>query len=193
MQQLLRAMICPDSAYRISAMQAYHHPALQPDADPILTPHFVRAAAEYIPPPPLPQKRTAVSDERNRRAKKKEKSNKENRAPTPALGESIRQHTSMPMLRAEVKNDKGKQKQKPTASPKKKDIVIKSNQKLLAEAKGKDEDPTRELICASNCDSPYVQLPNRPSRPKSYEFENSIKLVCLQSRTLFWLALIASR
>jgi len=146
MQQLLRAMICPDPAYRITAMQAYHHPSLQPtDSNVIVTPHFVRAAAQYVSPPPVPKETTAANDERKRRAKKTDKSNKENRAPTPALGESIRQHTSMPMLREEAKKDKGKQKQERTPSPKKKSIVIKSNHKLLAEPpKSKDDDPTRE-------------------------------------------------
>ena len=148
MQQLLRAMICPDPAYRISAMQAYHHHSLQPtDSNVVLTPHFVRAAAEYVSPPPVQANPATVNDERKRRTKKTEKLNKENRAPTPALGESIRQHTSMPMLRAEAKKDKGKQKQEKTPSPTKKSIVIKSNQKLLAgSTKGKDDDPTRELL-----------------------------------------------
>jgi protein-serine/threonine kinase len=141
-------MICPDPAYRITAMQAYHHPSLQPtDSNIVLTPHFVRAAAEYISPPLVPDGTTAINDERKRRAKKTDKSNKENRAPTPALGESIRQHTSMPMLRAEAKKDKGKQKEGKIPSPRKKSIVIKSNQKLLERSvRGQDEDPTRELL-----------------------------------------------
>lgn len=52
-------MVCPDPAFRITAMQAYHHPALQPAAqEVIITPHFVRAATnpdiEDEPLPPIP-------------------------------------------------------------------------------------------------------------------------------------------
>lgn len=59
LQHLIRSMVCPDPAYRITAMEAYHHPALAlPAPSVIVTPHFVRAAAAYeddLPPVPAPQ------------------------------------------------------------------------------------------------------------------------------------------
>lgn len=57
LQHLIRSMVCPDPAYRITAMEAYHHPALAlPAPNVIVTPHFVRAAASYddeLPPMPV--------------------------------------------------------------------------------------------------------------------------------------------
>lgn len=55
MEDLLRRMICPIPEYRCTAMEAYHHPALLPDAPAaIVTPHFVRAAATHDLSEPLP-------------------------------------------------------------------------------------------------------------------------------------------
>lgn len=129
-------MINPDPAYRISAMQAYHHPALQPKApNVIITPHFVRAAASFDveeePLPPPPAQTYVVAEDHQIQAKgdtekEKEKEKKEKRkfkrktkrdqsatshdpppshpplhvrATTPALGESIKQHTSVTKLK----------------------------------------------------------------------------------------------
>lgn len=129
-ETLLRQMINPDPAYRISAMEAYHHPALQPNApNVIITPHFVRAAASFDveeePLPPPPAQTYVVAEDHHIQAKgdtAKEKEKKEKgkskrknkryqsatshgpppshphlhvRATTPALGESIKQHTSV--------------------------------------------------------------------------------------------------
>ncbi|KIR96928.1 CAMK/CAMKL protein kinase [Cryptococcus deuterogattii 2001/935-1] len=135
-ETLLRQMINPDPAYRISAMQAYHHPALQPKApNVIITPHFVRAAASFDveeePLPPPPAQTYVVAEDHQIQAKgdtekEKEKEKKEKRkfkrktkrdqsatshdpppshpplhvrATTPALGESIKQHTSVTKLK----------------------------------------------------------------------------------------------
>jgi serine/threonine protein kinase len=59
LQHLIRSMVCPDPAFRITAMQAYHHPALQPAVQAVfVTPSFVREAThpdvEEDPLPPIP-------------------------------------------------------------------------------------------------------------------------------------------
>lgn len=112
-------MVCPDPAFRISAMQAYHHPALQPPPPAvIITPHFVRAATTFeedepLPPIPYHQDRPHSGDVNMDHINKKKpttkpkakKAHKDHnarpasslgpRSATPtALGESIKQHTS---------------------------------------------------------------------------------------------------
>lgn len=129
-EALLRQMINPDTAYRINAMEAYHHPALQPKApNVIITPHFVRAAASFdveeepLPNPPAQtyfvaedhhiQAKGDTEKEKENEKKEKRKSKRKTkrdqsatshelppshlhvRAMTPALGESIKQHTSV--------------------------------------------------------------------------------------------------
>ncbi|KAK8858890.1 hypothetical protein IAR55_003121 [Kwoniella newhampshirensis] len=118
LEDLLRHMIQPDPTYRYTAMQAYHHSALQPSAPSVIvTPHFVRAAASFelsdepVPHPPEEWnqasstvgggKTEVVPPEKEKKKKHKVKkdgtSHKEPyyRAATPtALGESIKQHTS---------------------------------------------------------------------------------------------------
>lgn len=158
MQHLLRAMICPDPAYRITAIQAYHHPALQPSAPSvIITPHFVRAAASFDiedePKPPLAQK--ADTEKKGKKCRNKKKDAKDqSRASTPtALGESIKQHTSVSRPKARQREGlQGVQWEERTPSPKKDSkLVIKwtSHEDLLAIADGEDkesQDPTRKSV-----------------------------------------------
>ena len=164
MQILLRSMICPDPAYRITAMQAYHHPALQPSApNVILTPHFVRAAASFdeVEPMPPPHKDGKKSGEaKKRRTKKKDGKENQPRASTPtALGESIKQHTSVSKPKA-VKSEgvRGVMEER-TPSPKSSGkMVIKKTtrrEEFLGEGREdkESEDPTREGI--SHCQGFY--------------------------------------
>ncbi|ORY31808.1 hypothetical protein BCR39DRAFT_80876 [Naematelia encephala] len=111
LEHLIRSMVCPDPAYRISAMQAYHHPSLQPTTpNVIITPHFVRAAASFEesdePPvpnvPPAPPKKDQVLDEGKKKRRTKTREHQPVRTTTPtALGESIKQHTSVPRAKLE--------------------------------------------------------------------------------------------
>ena len=188
-------MICPDPAYRISAMQAYHHPALQPSApNVIITPHFVRAAADFedeepvpsVPvmempvPVPTPPKAPAPADaEKKRRKAKKRDNNKDNRPPsrnaTPALGESIRQHTSMPRIpkSKEAKTDLNKMAQNVTPSPHKRAaVIVKRDDKLLAQPERDEEDNTRayfpiDFYIRSHT-ATKVHKPAQPLRAKDF-------------------------
>ena len=128
----------------MTAMQAYHHPSLQPQAaSVIVTPHFVRAAAscEFSEPVPGVDKE---KDKKKRKAKKREAGHgreAQPRAATPALGESIKQHTSAPPPK---KGDKDKAE---LESPAKKVVVKKSREALdVSPDKDKEQDPTRELL-----------------------------------------------
>lgn len=117
-ETLLRQMINPDPVYRVTAMEAYHHPALQPEAPSvIITPHFVRAAASFDVEEPLPappaqthaaEDHTLAKDDREKEKEKRKSKRKAKRddatsheprshfrSTTPALGESIKQHTSV--------------------------------------------------------------------------------------------------
>ena len=158
LQHLLRAMICPDPAYRISAMQAYHHPSLQPrSTEVIITPHFVRAAAsldfeEHPIPLPAPTHREDQRNAHDKKKKYKKRNNNKNtrassRAATPALGESIKQHTSVP-FKAMVDHN-GKAGADKTPSPKK-PVIRKSKDDLLAKPPVRDqEDTTRKHLSRS--------------------------------------------
>jgi hypothetical protein len=159
-------MVSPDPAYRITAMQAYHHPALQPVAPSVvITPHFVRAAASFemdevmsaIPASHNDQAQNAKSqgdgrkekDAEKKRRKKKRETKEPARAATPALGESIKQHTSVPRKAvAKVEKVQRGQEESQTPSPKKGSKVIIKKAGLLGdedgENKGVEEDPTRE-------------------------------------------------
>ena len=155
LQHLLRAMICPDPAYRMTAMQAYHHPALQPAAPTvIITPHFVRAAASMefegdVPGVPKDAEGEGKKEAKKRKGKKREGGAKENqfRAPTPGLGEAIKQHTSETGLRP-VKQGLGERDgnigdEERTPSPKK--VVVKKSREALRVSGENEEDPTRVL------------------------------------------------
>jgi hypothetical protein len=176
LQQLLQAMICPDPQYRISAMQAYHHPSLALAAPTAIhTPQFVRAAQgleeeTFVPvnlPLPAPRYGQEESAKKKKPTKKKERKAVKDqiRTVTPALGESIKQHVSVPKPKPAVKGHQGEGdkengaehiKIEITPSPKKKSLVIiKSNENLLAQAikRKMEDDATRELItttCAQN-------------------------------------------
>jgi protein-serine/threonine kinase len=169
MEDLLRRMIHPDPAYRISAMQAYHHPALhlEPPSE-IITPHFVRAAATFEEEDPLPNhaaerarqareaKDAKKADEKKRRRRRKEvevhvgAQGPRATTPTPtALGESIKQHTSIGKPKVS-KWDKGVAEENEMPSPSKAKMVIKTsgNPTMLHNGRGGQgrEDVTRELI-----------------------------------------------
>ncbi|WWD18784.1 hypothetical protein CI109_103239 [Kwoniella shandongensis] len=120
LEDLLRHMIHPDPTHRSTAMDAYHHQALQPSAPSVIvTPHFVRAAASFddseepLPPPEeftqaLAHANNATATTGDKEKKKKRKVKKDhNREPyhrtaTPtALGESIKQHTSVSKAKKE--------------------------------------------------------------------------------------------
>ena len=156
-------MIHPDPSRRLTAMQAYHHRALQPSSPSIIiTPHFVRAAAqmedeEPLPPPPalVPAMASQVRHDKAKvvaEAKKKRKAKEaQPRAATPtALGESIKQHTSVgkprPRHSADAKSAGGKENATP--SPQKNRLVIKKTREEMendARLKSMHDDPTREL------------------------------------------------
>ena len=153
-------MICPDPAYRMSAMQAYHHPSLQLAAPSvIITPHFVRAAAEFDYDEPVQAHGTVDGgkndgEKKKRRTKRKDAAatNKENRPPsrasTPtALGESIKQHTNVSIAKPAESQKSGGRKGKgkvedKTPSPQKKsksNIVKREEGMLVQPARGKEE------------------------------------------------------
>nr|XP_019013084.1 CAMK/CAMKL protein kinase [Kwoniella pini CBS 10737]OCF51865.1 CAMK/CAMKL protein kinase [Kwoniella pini CBS 10737] len=159
LENLLRYMICPDPAYRISAMQAYHHPALQPEAPSvIITPHFVRAAAtsegyenEPIPAPPVEYTEavTAANEKKKKRKVKKDGHNvhKEkdatrhsHRATTPALGESIKQHTSIP----KNYHAKGGDEDKENVDEKERlsKLIIRKRESEIKDKDDENDDPT---------------------------------------------------
>ncbi|KAL7420476.1 hypothetical protein Q5752_004426 [Cryptotrichosporon argae] len=120
MRHLIKSMVNPNPVDRLTAIQAYHHPALAAETpNVIVTPHFVRAAveegefesaAEAVPVPPLPShlgrhshshdtaeqaapaKTHRAGDAKKRR--KRPSGETRGRPVTPALGESIKQHTS---------------------------------------------------------------------------------------------------
>jgi hypothetical protein len=161
-------MICPDPQYRISAMQAYHHPSLALAAPTAIdTPPFVRAAQgrdtdSFVPvdlPLPVPRCAQEVSSVKKKQpAKKKDRKplREHVRAATPALGESIKQHTSMPKPKRALQEHNGqgdkenwgeKIRMEITPSPKKKSlVVIKSNEGLLAQSiqHKREDDVTRK-------------------------------------------------
>ncbi|WVF68723.1 hypothetical protein IAT40_003495 [Kwoniella sp. CBS 6097] len=163
-ENLLRHMINPDPAYRISAIQAYHHPALQPEAPSvIITPHFVRAAAtfeEYQDPVPQPPaeyaqaataagvgRASAGTEKRKKRKAKKDANGNDltrhsHRSVTPALGESIKQHTSVgkPRRNKEGQDDKENRESYQELAASK--LVIKSRQPDDRDDKCEEEDPT---------------------------------------------------
>lgn len=157
LQELLRAMISPDPAYRISAIQAYHHPALRPTSPGMLiTPHFVRAAASmefegepvYLPMPSAHGRPADKKTKKKQAAKKKAgaKGGKENRpstrAATPALGESIKQHTSLPRFKLPLGEHGDGNAVDPMPSPNRK-VVVNSKGLLPQPARKQDEDTTR--------------------------------------------------
>lgn len=81
LEHLIQHMLRIDPVKRYTAMEAYHHPSLRLTApDVIITPHFVRAAASFDAPEPVPVK-----------PKKKAPSGRSTPLP---LGESIKQHTA---------------------------------------------------------------------------------------------------
>lgn len=143
-------MVQPDPAYRISAMQAYHHPALVPaELSVIITPHFVRAAASFdVSDEPMPP--TASHVDEAKKDNKKRPTKKENkpqpRAATPtALGESIKQHTSAPRVHAGRVHKAGEHETMPSPTKGGKLVIRQTmTDNMLAEPKGDDEeDPTR--------------------------------------------------
>jgi len=103
MESLLRYMICPDPIHRITALQAYHHPALQPSKESLNpgTPNFVREACQYQPDAETAE---AYEDVRARKLKNVKsdmvvRKKKRNEREVTPLGESIKQHTSAHELR----------------------------------------------------------------------------------------------
>ena len=146
---LIENMIQVDPAKRITAMQAYHHPSLQPTAPSVLvTPQFIRDAVSFETTEPVPvivPVKDKENDDKPRR--KKKTTNKEGaRSVTHALplGESINQHTSAP---------RGKKGEKETPSPVKKGsrLVIK---KIRSDdhlgVKGGDEEDITRMSCRSS-------------------------------------------
>lgn len=135
-------------------MQAYHHPSLRPTSPSVLiTPHFVRAAAsmefdgQYVPLP-VPTARDVEHGDKKKTKKKKKAvgGDKENRplarAPTPALSESIKQHTSVPRTKRDPLSSRLGENVEPMPSPTK--AVIKSKGLLVQPTRNREEDTTRE-------------------------------------------------
>jgi protein-serine/threonine kinase len=153
-------MVCPDPAYRITAMQAYHHPALQlPAPTVIITPHFVRAATTFDEEeqPPIPyndlqhQAGGGALPKKKKKVPKTKEAGPGPRAATPtALGESIRQHTSTVKPVAIKSKGKGKEKEKAEESPKKSSkLVIKNTrEQRYSDKRTIEEDITRKLSCS---------------------------------------------
>jgi hypothetical protein len=178
-------MIQPDPAYRFTAMQSYHHPALQPLAPSvIITPHFVRAAASFdfaedaAPPIPAAQvgetrdtSKSGKNDEKKTRKKKKDARARERdrdvqaqpaRAATPALGESIKQHTSVPRKVAQAGKGKdagvggdGRIESSPSPRKQSKLVIKKSHRTEDIENKAIEQDPTREYECDNGTASSF--------------------------------------
>lgn len=104
LENLLSLMLNPDPHYRITAMQAYHHRALQPAAPSVvITPHFVRTALDFDDEEPIAAMPNNVrenkeAEKKSRRNKKKDAENVRANTPT-ALGESIKQHHLLPSPR----------------------------------------------------------------------------------------------
>jgi protein-serine/threonine kinase len=164
-------------------MQSYHHPALQPVAPSvIITPHFVRAAASFdfaedaAPPIPVSQagetkdtSKTVKNDEKKTRKKNKDARARERdaqaqpaRAATPALGESIKQHTSAPRKTAQAGKGKdvgaggdGRIESSPSPKKQSKLVIKKWHRTEDIENKAIEQDPTRESstsgCCLVNC------------------------------------------
>ncbi|WVQ65424.1 uncharacterized protein L199_003600 [Kwoniella botswanensis] len=165
LENLLRHMIQPDPAYRISAVQAYHHPALQP-APPsvIITPHFVRAAASFDgydqAPIPVPSEYTEALAAAKTEKKKKRKAKKEgdthrhhkdkdttrhsHRATTPALGESIKQHTSISKAKTHNKGDRADDKENVNVDAQRalNKLVIRKREEEIKDKEDDNDDPT---------------------------------------------------
>ena len=171
LEHLLRSMICPDPAYRITAMQAYHHPALQPKAPSvIITPHFVRAAASFELEEPVPE--VVVKDKKaiKRKAKKREAGHAREgqhpgRAATPALGESIKQHTSAPRPKGEKARDSAETRDMSPSLGKK--IVLRKSREALLVSPKKDteQDPTRKSTSSSDTLGLISLAATRKSKP----------------------------
>ena len=154
-------MIHPDPACRITATQAYHHPALRPSAPSvIITPHFVRAATTFDyqdePLPSLPAQDAASKFDSNNDKKsiKKTKSMKfQPQVSTPtALGESIKQHTTVFKPTASDKAVKAMRRDAGTPSPQKVDklVIRHTRDEIVLDYQGEDkenEDPTRRSSC----------------------------------------------
>nr|XP_019003885.1 CAMK/CAMKL protein kinase [Kwoniella mangroviensis CBS 8507]OCF67346.1 CAMK/CAMKL protein kinase [Kwoniella mangroviensis CBS 8507] len=165
LENLLRHMIQPDPAYRMTAMQAYHHPALQP-APPsvIITPHFVRAAASFDgydqEPIPVPSEYTEALAAAKTEKKKKRKTKKEgtthhhhkdkdttrhsHRATTPALGESIKQHTSISKATTHNKGDRADDKENVNVDAERalNKLVIRKREEEIKDKEDDNDDPT---------------------------------------------------
>nr|XP_019045252.1 CAMK/CAMKL protein kinase [Kwoniella bestiolae CBS 10118]OCF24182.1 CAMK/CAMKL protein kinase [Kwoniella bestiolae CBS 10118] len=166
LENLLRHMIQPDPAYRITAMQAYHHPALQPSAPSvIITPHFVRAAASFdgYDQEPIPAEYTeALAAAGTKEKKKKRKTKKDgahhhnkdkgttrhsHRATTPALGESIKQHTSISKAKSTGKGDENdKENVDDDAEKALSKLVIRKRAEEIKDKEDENDDPTPTKI-----------------------------------------------
>ena len=141
LEHLLRRMIHPDPSRRITAMQTYHHRALQPSSPSvIMTPHFVRTAASIdLSQDPLParpemhQVRDSQDSAKSGNGMEKRRKPKQVRAATPtALGESIKQHTSVQKPARGVENaEKGA------------GVVIKQSTRKLDVVKREEQEITR--------------------------------------------------
>jgi protein-serine/threonine kinase len=146
-------MVCPDPAYRITAMQAYHHPALQlPAPTVIITPHFVRAATTFDEDeqPPIPYIEHQAPGALPKKKKKTQKTKEPGpRSATPtALGESIRQHTSTVKPVAVKAKGKGKEREE---SPKKgsKLVIKNTREQRYSDKRAIEEDITRKLFLSA--------------------------------------------
>ncbi|ODN74147.1 hypothetical protein L202_07598 [Cryptococcus amylolentus CBS 6039] len=153
---LLHKMINPDPAYRITAMDAYHDEALQPSAPSVIvTPHFVRQAANFEEEPlPAPPAEVVAKVKRDDEKKEKRKSKKKvkptqaskeahSRSVTPALGESIKQHTSISKPRREVSGGKENERVHVEVEKKQSKLVIKKlRDEEYKDDKNVEEDPT---------------------------------------------------
>jgi len=150
-------MVCPDPAFRITAMQAYHHPALQlPAPTVIITPHFVRAATTFdeYEQPPIPYTDHAASGtgtgalpKKKKRVPKTKEAAPRSATPT-ALGESIRQHTSTVKPVAVKVKGKGKEKDREREeSPKKgsKLVIKNTREQRYSDKRAIEDDITRKL------------------------------------------------
>lgn len=152
---LLENMLHVNPPSRITAMQAYHHPSLHPAAPSVIvTPHFIREATsfdEYAeePLPTLAPVGVALGGEEKKRRKRKAAPKENNqRSVTPALplGESIKQHTSIPRSKRvkEGLNDEESETPSPLKGSR---LVIKKmrSHELLGRDDGKDDVEEEEI------------------------------------------------
>ncbi|WVR06634.1 hypothetical protein IAU60_003666 [Kwoniella sp. DSM 27419] len=175
LEHLIRCMLYADPTHRISAVGAYHHPALQPPApDVIITPQFVREALSfdhYGQRVTVPATLTPAKVERVMKRKVRKEAQKPLKYNTPALGESIKQHTAVSKSRLETANLVDKENrdglEREIANSK---LIIKQRQKADKVNRRNEQDitPTKTGKSAPTLRSKdHLQITNKKAVPRT--------------------------